>query len=92
MIAYLIHTGVISDSGIGWVRVASSDGMGHHSSARVEMGCTSLSFRVSSNKVQTALFSPSAFHIGVSGDYGVGLVIHASKVGDDKEIGMANKR
>ena len=70
----------------------SSDCTGHHSNAGVEMGCTSLSFWVSSNKVQTVLFSPSMFHIGVSGDYGVGLVVHAGKVGDNEEIGAAEKR
>ena len=38
------------------------------------------------------LFGPEAFQVGVSGNGGVGLVIHAGKVGDDKKIGMTEKR
>ena len=92
MIAYLIHTGVISDGRIGWMRVAIDDGAGHHSNARVEMGCSSLSFQVSWNKAWTVLLSPLALQISTSGDYGVGLVVHIGKVGDNKKIGTAEKR
>ena len=92
MIAYLIHTGATSNGRIGWMRVVSDDGMGYHSNARVEMGCSSLSFRVSWNKVQMALLSPSTLHISTSGDHSVGLVVHVGKVGDDKKIGTAEKR
>ena len=56
------------------------------------MSSPSLLFQVSWNKVWMVLFSPSTFHIGTSGDYGVGLVVHVVKVGDNKEIGTAEKR
>ena len=92
MIAYLVHAGVISDSGIGWMGVVGSDGMGHHSNTRVEMGCSSLLFWVSWDKVWTALFSPSMLQISMSGDHSVGLVVHIGKVGDDEKIGTAKKR
>ena len=92
MIAYLVHTRVVSDGGIGWMGITSSYGVRHHSDTRVETSCTSLSFRVSPNKVQTALFSPSTFHIGTSGDDGVGLIVHAGKVAGDEEVGVAEKR
>ena len=92
MIAYLIHTGVISNGRIGGMRVMSNDGAGHHSNTGVEMGCSSLSFWVSRNKVWMALFSPSTLQIGMSGDYSVGLVVHVGKVGDDEKIGMTEER
>ena len=92
MIAYLIHTGVISNSRIGWMRVTGNNGTRYHSNARVEMGCPSLSFWMSWNKLRMALISPSMLQIGMSGDYGVGLVNHVGKMGDDKKIGMAEKR
>ena len=38
------------------------------------------------------LFSPLMLHIGTSGDYGGGLVVHVGEVGDDKEIGTTEKR
>ena len=66
--------------------------MGHHSNAGVEMGCSSLLFWVSRNKVWTALLSPSTLQIGMSGDYSVGLVIHVGKVEDNEKIGTAEKR
>ena len=56
------------------------------------MSHSSLSFRVSQDKVQTTLFSPLTLHIDTSGDYGVGLVIHVGKVGDDEKIGMTEDR
>ena len=37
------------------------------------------------------LFSLLTLHIGASGDYGVGLVVHVGKVGDDKKIGMTEE-
>ena len=89
MITYLVHTGVVSDSRIGWMGIASSDGMRHHSNTGVETGCTSLSFRMSPNKVRTVLFSPLMFHISMSGDYGVGLIIHAGEVREEKVVGKA---
>ena len=92
MIAYLIHTGVISDSRIGWMGITSSYGARHHSDTGVETSCTSLSFRVSPNKIRTVLFSPLTFHIGTSGDDGVSLIIHAGEVTDDEEVGVAEKR
>ena len=92
MIAYLIHTGVVSDGRIGWMGVASSDGARHHSDTGVKMSCTSLLFRMSPNEVRTVLFSPLTFHIGTSGDDGIGLIIHAGKVADDEEVGVTEKR
>ena len=92
MIAYLIHTGVISDSRIGWMRVTSNNGTRHHSNAGVETSHPSLLFQVSWNKVWTVLFSPLTLHIDTSGNYGVGLVVYVSKVGDDKEIGTTEER
>ena len=92
MIAYLVHTGVISNRRIGWVRITGNNGMRHHSNPGVEMGCTSLSFWVSRNKVRTALFGPSSLHIGTGGDYGIGLAVHVGEVRDEEEIGTAKKR
>ena len=92
MIAYLVHTGIVPDGRIGGMGITSSDSARHHSDTRVETSCTSLSFRMSPNKVQTALFSPLTFHICASGDDGVGLVIYAGKVAGDKEVGVAEKR
>ena len=89
MIAYLVHTGVVSDGRIGGMGIASSYGTRHHSDTRVETGCTSLSFRMSPNEVRTALFSPLTFHIGTSGDDGVGLIVHAGEVRDEKAVGKA---
>ena len=88
MIAYLIHTGVISDDRIGWMGVMGNDGTRHHPNTRVKMGHSFLSLRVSPDKVWTTLLSPLTFHIGTSGDYGVGLVVHAGKVGDNGGIGV----
>ena len=53
------------------------------------MGCTSLSFWMSPNKVWAALFSPSMFHIGMSGDYSVGLIVHTGEVTEEKTVGKA---
>ena len=92
MIAYLIHTGVISNGRIGGMWVTSNDGARHHSNTRVKTGCSSLSFQVSWNNVRTALFSPSTFQIGASGDYSVGLVIHVGKMGDNEKIGTTEER
>ena len=92
MIAYLVHTGVVSYGRIGWMGIMGSYGMRHHSNTRVETSCTSLSFRMSPNEVRTTLFSPLTFHIGTSGDDGVGLIVHAGKVAGDEEVGIAEKR
>ena len=92
MIAYLIHSGVISDSRIGWMRVTSANGTRYHPNARVKTGCSSLSFRVSWNKVRMVLFSPLTLHISTSGDYGVGLIVHVGKVGDNEKIGTTKER
>ena len=70
----------------------SSDSVRHHSDTGVEMSGTSLSFRMSPNEVQVALLSPLTFHIGTSGDYGVGLIVHAGKVAGNKEVGVTEKR
>ena len=91
-IAYLVHTGVVSDGRIGWMGVTINDSAGHHPNAGVKTSHASLSLRVNSDKVWMVLISPLTFHIGTSGDYGVGLIVHAGKVGDDEEIGMAEKR
>ena len=92
MIAYLVRTGVISDNRIGWMGVTGNDGARHHPNTRVKMGHSSLLLWVSLDKVWTVLFSPLTLHISVSGDYGVGLIVHVGKVGDNEEIGMAEKR
>ena len=92
MIAYLVHTGVVSDGRIGWVGITSSYGVRYHSDTRVETSCTSLPFWMSPDKVRAALFSPLTFHIGTSGDNGVGLIVHAGKVAGNKEVGVAEKR
>ena len=92
MIAYLVHTGVISNNKIGWMRVMGNNGVRHHSNTRVKTSHSSLSSRVSWNKVRMALFSPLTLHIGTSGDDSVGLVVHVGKVGDDKKIGTMQKQ
>ena len=91
-IAYLVHTRVVSNSRIGWMGVTSNDGVRHHPNARVETSLASLSFQVSWNKVWMVLCSPLTFHIGMSGDDGVDLIIHAGKMGDNEKIGVAEKR
>ena len=70
----------------------SSNSARHHSDTRVETSCTSLSLRMSPNEVWAALFSPLMFHIGMSGDDGVGLIVHAGKVAGDEEVGVTEKR
>ena len=92
MIAYLVHTGVVSDGRIGWMGITSSYGVRHHSDTRIKTSCTSLSFWVSPNEVRMALFSPLTFHIGTGGDDGIGLIVHAGKVAGDEEVGMTKKR
>ena len=67
----------------------SGDGVRHCSNARIKMGCTSLSFRMSPNKVRATLFSPLTFHINMSGDYSVGLIVHAGEVRKEKAVGKA---
>ena len=47
---------------------------------------------MSPNEVWTALFSPLTFHIGTSGDDGIGLIVHAGKVAGDEEVGVTEKR
>ena len=56
------------------------------------MSCTPLLFWMSPNEILAALFSPLMFHIGTSGDHGVGLIVHAGKVAGDKEVGVTEKR
>ena len=92
MIAYLVHTGVVSDSRVGRMGITSSDSARYHSDTGVEMSCTSLSFRMSPNEVRTALFSPLTFHIGTGGDHGIGLIVHAGKVAGNEEVGVTEKR
>ena len=92
MIAYLVHTGVVSDGRIGRMGIASGYGTRHHSDTSVETSCTSLSFQMSPNKVQAALFSPLTLHIGTSGDDSVGLIIHAGEVRDEKAVGKAKSK
>ena len=92
MIAYLIHTGVVSDGRIGRMGIASGDSARHHSNTRVETSSTSLSLRMRSNEVRMALFSPLTFHIGTGGDHGIGLIVHTGKVAGDEEVGVAEKR
>ena len=71
--------------------VTGNDGARHHPNAGVEVSHSSLSLWMSPNKVWVVLFSPLTLHISASGDYGVGLVIHVGKVGDEEEIGTAEK-
>ena len=66
----------------------SNNNVGHHSNTGVETGCSSLSFRVSWNKVRMALFSPSTLQIGTSSDYGVGLVVHVGNVMNAPPLGL----
>ena len=47
---------------------------------------------MSPDEVRSALFSPSTFHIGTSGDNGIGLIIHAGKVAGDEEVGVTEER
>ena len=92
MIAYLVHTGVVSNGRIGRMGITSSDSARHHSDTGVETSRTSLLFRMSSNEVGTALFSPLMFHIGMSGDNSIGLIVHAGKVAGDEEVGVTEER
>ena len=47
---------------------------------------------MSPNEVRTALFSPLTFHIGMSGDDSIGLIVHAGKVAGNEEVGVTEKR
>ena len=89
MIAYLVHTGVIADDRIGWMRVTGNDGAGYHPNTGVKTSHTPLSLRMSTNKVGMTLFRPLTFHIGASGDDSVGLIIHTGEVTEEKTVGKA---
>ena len=89
MVAYLVHTGVIADGRIGWMRVMGNDGTGYHPNTGVRTSHTPLSFRMRPNKVRMTLFNPLMFHIGASGDDGVGLIVHTGEVTEDKTVGKA---
>ena len=67
--------------------IMGDNGVRHHSNTRVETGQSSLLLWMSRNEIQATLFSPSMFHVSMSGDHGVCIVVHVGKVGDDKEIG-----
>ena len=56
------------------------------------MGHPSPMSRMSWNETWMTLFSPKVFQVGVSGDGGVGLIVHGSKVGDEEEVGMTKER
>ena len=56
------------------------------------MGHPSPMSRISWNEARTMLFGPKAFQVGISRDGGVGLIIHAGKVGDNEEVGTTKER
>ena len=74
------------------MRIIDDSSIGYHPNAGIEASHPSSMSRMRQNKVWTTLFSPLTLHIGMSGDYGVGLVVHVGKVGDDKKVGTTEKR
>ena len=71
------------------MQITGRSGAGYHPNTRVKLGHTSSMSRMSWNEVRTVLFSPLTFHINVSGDYGVGLIVHAGKMREEKAVGKA---
>ena len=71
------------------MRVMGNDGVGYHPNTGVKMSHTPLSLRMSMNKVWTVLFRPLTFHVGASGDDGVGLITYTGKVTEEKTVGKA---
>ena len=89
MIAYLIKTRVLSNGGIGQMQIASRSSVGYHPNTRIKMSHPSSVSRMGWNESQTTLFSPKVFQASMSGNSGVGIVIHTGKVGDDETISKA---
>ena len=80
MISYLIHTGVSSNSQIGWMGIVSNSGTRHHSNTCVITCHPTLTFGMQRNETRTALFGPVMFKIGLSGVNSVGVSVHVGKV------------
>ena len=73
-----------------WITGGSS--AGYHPNARVESSHTSSMSRVGQNKVQTMLFSPKVFQVGMSGNSGVGFGVHTGEMGNDETVDKAKSR
>ena len=65
--------------------------MGYHPHAGIKLSHSSSVSRMRWNEGWMALFSPKMFQIGASGNSGVGVVVHANKVGNDEAVGKTNK-
>ena len=88
----LIETRVLPNHGVGQVQITGNSSVGYHPNAGIKASHPSSMSRMRWDEVQTTLFSPLMFHIGMSGDYGVGLVVHVGKVRDDEKIGTTEER
>ena len=86
MIAYLVHTGVSSNRGIGWMLVTGSGDAGCHPNTGVKVSHPSHMFRMRRNKSRATLLGPSMLKVGTSGDCGICVCVHVSKVGDKKVV------
>ena len=73
-----------------WITGRSS--VGYHPNARVKLSHTSLMNRMGRNERWTTLFSPKVFQVGTGRHGGVSFSVHTGKVGNDEEIGTAEKR
>ena len=72
--------------------IAGRSSTGYHPNARVKLRHASLMSRMGRNEAWTTLFSPKVFQVDTGRDGGVSFGVHAGKVGDDKKIGMTEKR
>ena len=74
------------------MQIAHDGSSGNYPDAGIETGHPSPMSRMSWNEAWMTLFGPEAFQIGASGDGGVGLIVHGSKVGDNEEVGTTEER
>ena len=63
--------------------------MGYHPNAGIKLSHPSSVSRMGWNESQMMLFSPKALQVGMSGNGGVGVVVHTGEVGDDKTVSKA---
>ena len=63
----------------------------YHPNTEIESSHSSSVSRMRRNKGWMTLFSPKTFQVSASGNSGVGVVVHANKVGNDEAVGKTNK-
>ena len=73
------------------MQITGGSSMGYHPNAGIKASHPSSVSRMRRNEVQTTLFSPEVFQVGVSGNSGVSFGVHADEVGNDEAAGKTNK-